>query len=312
MSNELTVITPKSLAEAKELATTLAAAHTLPQALQKAPADVLAIVLTGAELGLAPMQAIRGLAIIKGKPVLSADAMGALVKRRRDICEYLVCEKTTATEAVFVTKRAGDPKPTTLSFTLEQAKTAGLTGNDNWRKYPDAMLRARALSSICRLVYPDLLLGVYDPDELEPGTATVTSPPERDVTPAPSPAPKAEALPEPVDAEIVEPAPEPKKEGKRRAPSTVSAKSSPPPPPLPEPESTADAFEAEARRIRAFRIWERAKANGMSKDEFGVWVELELGSKKASAQWTREDMEKLEARLPAQPLSRPDPDDIQY
>ena len=183
MSNEtsITIITPKSLTEAKELANTLSAARTIPEALQKSPADVLAIVMAGAELGLAPMQAVRALVLIKGKPTLSADAMGALVKSRRDVCQYLVLKKSDATIATYETQRVGDPCPTPMSFTIEQAKQAGLNG-DNWRKFPDAMLRARALSAICRAVYPDLLLGVYDPDELAPQSESTRV---VDVTPAP-------------------------------------------------------------------------------------------------------------------------------
>jgi hypothetical protein len=175
--NALTIITPKTLAEAKELSSMLAGARTIPEALQKSPADVMAIVMAGAELGLAPMQAIRALVLIKGKPTLSADAMGALVKSRRDVCQYLVVKHSDGQRATYETQRIGDPTPTVMGFTLDEAKVAGLNG-DNWRKFPAAMLRARALSAICRAVYPDLLLGVYDPDELAEA---------RDVTPRPTP-----------------------------------------------------------------------------------------------------------------------------
>jgi len=176
--NALTIITPKTLAEAKELSSMLAGARTIPEALQKSPADVMAIVMAGAELGLAPMQAIRALVLIKGKPTLSADAMGALVKSRRDVCQYLVVKHSDGQRATYETQRIGDPTPTTMGFTIEEARAANLTG-DNWKRFPAAMLRARALSAICRAVYPDLLLGVYDPDELAEA---------RDVTP-PRPTP---------------------------------------------------------------------------------------------------------------------------
>jgi hypothetical protein len=165
--NEITILSPKTLAEAKDLATVLAGARTIPEALQKSPADVLAIVMAGAELGLAPMQSIRALVLIKGKPTLSADAMGALVKSRPDICEWLVLRHSDAERATYETKRKGEPTPTTMSFTSADAKLAGLNG-DNWRKFPAAMLRARAQSALCRAVYQDLLLGVYDPDEIAP------------------------------------------------------------------------------------------------------------------------------------------------
>lgn len=204
----ITIITPRTLDEAKDLARELAGARTIPEALQKSPADVLAIVMAGSELGLAPMQSVRALVLIKGKPTLSADAMGALVKARRDVCEYLQMKHSDATRAVYETKRAGDPSPTTMGFTIEEARQAGLNG-DNWKRFPAAMLRARALSAICRAVYPDLLLGVYDPDELAPQA-------EKDVTPAPAPeapkrkrlnivdvTPAPEARPSPPMAEVV-------------------------------------------------------------------------------------------------------------
>lgn len=197
MSTEtsITIISPRTLSEAKELATTLSAARSLPEALQQKPADVLAIVMAGAELGLAPLQSIRALVLIKGKPTLSADAMGALVKSRRDVCTWLRLVESSATIATYETLRNGDPGPTRLSFTIEQARTAGLNG-DNWKRFPEAMLRARALSALCRAVYPDLLLGVYDPEELEsaPAPREVNAPP---VVVAPQP-------PEPVDAQVVD------------------------------------------------------------------------------------------------------------
>lgn len=188
MSNELTVIAPKSIEEARGLAKELSAAHTLPEALRQKPADILAIVLTGAELGLAPMQAIRGVQIIKGRPTLAADTMGALVKRRGDVCEYLVMKESTPERAVYEAKRKGDPSPTTMSFTMEDAKRAGLSGSDTYKKYPAQMLRARCLSAICRAVFPDLCLGLYDPEEL--ADVPAAPPPERDVTPAPQSIPR--------------------------------------------------------------------------------------------------------------------------
>jgi hypothetical protein len=138
----------------------------MPEALQKSPADIFAIVKTGQELGLEPMKSIRGITIIKGKPTLSADLMGALVKRDRAVCEYLRLVESTDKIATYETKRAGEPGTTRISFTSEDAARAGLQG-DNWRKYPAQMLRARALSGICRAVYPDLLLGVYADGELD-------------------------------------------------------------------------------------------------------------------------------------------------
>lgn len=162
----IVVLTPKTLAEAKDLATQLSVANTIPAALKKSPADILAIVMAGAELGLAPMQSIRALVLIQGRPTLSSEAQVALVRRQRDVCEYFVMRHSDAARATYETKRVGDPASTTMSFTIEEAAKAGLAGSDSYRKYPAAMLRARCGSALAKAVYSDLLLGVYDPEEL--------------------------------------------------------------------------------------------------------------------------------------------------
>lgn len=163
--------------QASALAAQLSRSNLLPSALNKNPADILTIILTGQELGLAPMMSLRGIRIIQGQPTLSADTMGALVRSRRDICGYLRIISSSATEATYETQRAGDPEATRMSYTIAQAKQAGLLGSQAWQKYPDAMLRARCLSAICRAVYPDLILGMYDPDELTTVERPATPPP---------------------------------------------------------------------------------------------------------------------------------------
>lgn len=207
MSNEIAIITPKNLEESERLSVTLAKSMLLPHDLKGKPSDVLAIILTGAELGLAPMQAVRGIQVIKGKPSLSADLMAALCKRRKDVCEYLTPVTLTAEKAVYETKRVGDPKPTTMEFTIQDAQRAGLAGSDTYRKFPQAMLKARCLSAICRAVYPDVCMGLYDPDELAPANidAPAPAPVEKDVTPAPViEQPKTKALAEKIHARRME------------------------------------------------------------------------------------------------------------
>jgi hypothetical protein len=161
--------------EIRGLSKEIALSQLLPQALRNKPADVMAILLTGKELGLQPMQAIRGIHIISGKASMSADLMGALVKQS-PVCDFLTLVESTAKVATYRTKRKGEPGETAMSFTLEQAEAAKLLGNDNWKKYPEAMLRARCLASICRAVYPDVCLGIYDSDSGEvEETPTVAS-----------------------------------------------------------------------------------------------------------------------------------------
>lgn len=164
---------PGSLPEALQLADVLHKSGMLPNHLRTPQAVVTAIVM-GRELGLSAMQSVRGIYVVGGKPSLTADAMLAVIKSS-PACEYFRLVHSDADKATYETKRKGDPSPTSLTFTVQQAKKAGLSGG-NWDKYPDAMLRARCASGLGRIVYPDLLMGVYEEDELQQARSASTDP----------------------------------------------------------------------------------------------------------------------------------------
>jgi hypothetical protein len=158
---------PGSFAEGMQVARALVESRLFPTI--KTPEAAFAIIATGRELGLSMMQSLRGLHVIEGKPTLSADAMAGLVKSRRDVCAYFRMVESSDRIATYETLRAGEPSPTRMSFSWEDAQRAGATGKDNWKKYPAAMLRARCITALARAVYPDLLMGVYEPEELSRG-----------------------------------------------------------------------------------------------------------------------------------------------
>ena len=124
-----------------------------------------AVLLKGHELGFSPMASAGSISIIKGKVSLSADATIALCKRS-PACLYLRLVASTEEVATYETQRHGDPSPTVLHYTIAQASKAGLTGSQTWRGHAPAMLRARCGAAIARAVYPDLVAGIYDPDEV--------------------------------------------------------------------------------------------------------------------------------------------------
>lgn len=158
-----TAFEPRSIDEAFKLAQRLVSSGFLPKAITK-PESALAIIITGRELGLTVMQSLRSIHIIDGKPVLSADLMLALVKRSSR-CQFLKLVESTGKIATYETQRMHETK-TKMSFTIEQAQAAGVANKDNWKKYPDAMLRARCIAALARAVYPDLLMGIYETDEI--------------------------------------------------------------------------------------------------------------------------------------------------
>jgi hypothetical protein len=128
-------------------------------------AQAIVKVLAGRELGFGPVASMVGIHVIKGKPVISATLLGAAIKRSGRYSYRITRLDDTGCEITFYEgKEALIPAS---SFTLEDAKSAGLLNNDTWRKFPRNMLFARALSNGARWHCPDIFGGpIYTPDEL--------------------------------------------------------------------------------------------------------------------------------------------------
>lgn len=159
---------PSSLAQVQRLADVVAASGLYGV---KSPEEAMIRMMTGMELGLSAMQSIRGVHVIETngvrRPSLAADMMVGVVKARGDVCGFFRMVESTDTVATYETQRRGEPTPVKLSYTIQQANAAGLTGKGTWKAHPAAMLRARCSSALARIVYPDLVNGLYDPDEIE-------------------------------------------------------------------------------------------------------------------------------------------------
>jgi hypothetical protein len=156
-------------------------------------AAAMVIIMTGRSLGLDPIVAMRGTHVVKGKAVLSSDAIAGIVRRSGECASWLVI-KSTAEECTIETRRKGDDAAVRHTWTMEMAKRAKLHEKDIWKAYPHAMLRARCTAEIGRMVYPDILLGVYvegeipeEPRRAERATVTHDAPevPALDAGPSP-------------------------------------------------------------------------------------------------------------------------------
>lgn len=122
-------------------------------------------ILAGQELGFGPFASMTGVAIIQGKPAVGANLQAAAVKRTGKY-NYRVIEMTNeACELEFYEagKAVGKSR-----FDMKDADAAGLSGKDNWKKWPRNMLFARAISNGVKWYAPDIFNGatVYTPDEL--------------------------------------------------------------------------------------------------------------------------------------------------
>lgn len=170
----------------------------------KTPEDAFARMATGMGLGLKAWQSLRGLCVIHGNVALKADLMMGLCLASPQ-CEYFRCLRTDDEVALFATKRRGDPE-TQLDFTMAQARASGLyQQNANYGKYGAAMLRARAISALAKLVYPELMHGLYVPEELEEiRDAERSPPPARRSAPVSDAAPTTDRRPDPRAAQMAD------------------------------------------------------------------------------------------------------------
>ena len=159
----------------------------------KTPDQALALMLVAQSEGMHPATAAKDYHIIQGRPCLKADAMLARFQASGGAVKYHAYTDQKV-EATFTHPQGGS---VTLDWTIERAKSAGLTGKETWRQYPRQMLRARVLSEGIRTVFPAVCSGVYTPEEIEDiEPRNIPPPPAADPEPPKRQAKKAEPKPE--------------------------------------------------------------------------------------------------------------------
>ena len=164
-SNKLTrlaAFTPTNLTEAVALAKLIASSDLAPKDYKGKPGNVLIAMQLGAELGIAPMQAIQNVAVINGRPSVWGDLMLALVQAHPDYEAHKEFMEGTGDgrKAIFQIKRRGQEWHQ-QAFTVQDAKVAGLWGKIGpWKTNPDRMLAMRARGFGLRDKFADALKGL--------------------------------------------------------------------------------------------------------------------------------------------------------
>jgi len=147
----------------------------LPVSIKGKPADVFAILLMGHELGIGSMQALNSIDCIQGRPTISPQLMIALIRRDCPKAfikiseENLVCECTMARG----TSEEEMAQAYTSVWNMDRARKMGLADKDNYKKQPATMLMWRAVGDAARKVFPDVIKGLHNPDEMIDDTVKV-------------------------------------------------------------------------------------------------------------------------------------------
>lgn len=141
--------------------------------------DLAAAIMYGAELGMSALQSAQNVFSVHGQPAVYARTMVAQVRKWID--GRIAQGSTTAdpetgdgiwevsadpNKVVWAGRRAG--RTASSEWTLQRATTAGFTSNEKYQKQPIEMLRAKAMTEVCRILFQDVLLGMaYSVEELQ-------------------------------------------------------------------------------------------------------------------------------------------------
>ena len=150
-------------------------------------AGLATMIMYGAELGLSPMQAMRMMHVIEGRPVLSAEGCVALIKRSPKCVFFRVVEESDEHCVCETSRRADDGKvepPHRLTVRVWWGKIDEVPKAEKgllyvlpsrnrdgslapaWQRTPGRMVKARCSSWLGHDVYEDVLAGLYSAEEM--------------------------------------------------------------------------------------------------------------------------------------------------
>ena len=159
-------MTPGNFTEAVEMAKLLSAANMIPKDYAGNPGNILIGMQMGAELGLAPLQALQSICVINGKPSVWGDALLALIIKS-GLMDGQPIETLENGVATCTVKRRDWDKPTVRTFSIDDAKKARLWSKAGpWQDYPERMLQMRARAFALRDTFPDVLRGLAIAEEV--------------------------------------------------------------------------------------------------------------------------------------------------
>lgn len=129
----------------------------------KDEAQAMSLMLLAQAEGMHPMAAIQDFDIVQGRP---ARKTHSILARFQAAGGSVAWEEISGARACgsFSHKQGGSLR---VEWTIEQAKRVGLTGKDNWKNYPQAMLRARCIAEGVRAVYPGAIGGMLSVEEAQ-------------------------------------------------------------------------------------------------------------------------------------------------
>ncbi|EMM6718476.1 recombinase RecT [Klebsiella aerogenes] len=187
------IFSPEGMDRLVRFATLMADSKaTVPQHLAGKPADCLAVTMQAAQWGMNPFAVAQKTHVVNGTLGYEAQLVNAVVSSSNLLATRLnyrwdgdwskVNGKSDKSPSLTVTVSAvlkGESEPRELTISMAQA---GVRNSPLWEQDPRQQLAYLCVKRWARLHAPDVLLGVYTPDELQESQQRV----ERDITPEPA------------------------------------------------------------------------------------------------------------------------------
>lgn len=174
MRNEF--LNPSVWKQVEEVTARLQKSGALPSSITNG-AQLSMVFLAGYEAGMRPMESLNAFYIVNGKLTIYGDALIRQLKRNGYRVKWVESTNEKATvrltaprpvQPVYVKNADGDiievsqeePDTCDETYTIEDAKLAGLAGKGTWSKFPKDMLRWKAIGRAVRFFCPEVLGGV--------------------------------------------------------------------------------------------------------------------------------------------------------
>ena len=157
---------PNDMRSAMDLANMMAKAKLVPSHLQDKPGDCLLVIEQAVRWGMSPFAVAQSTSVISGKLMFEGKLVSAAVQSSGLLSKRLSYEFDGEGVNRAVTASAtirGEDEPRTIRCTLAEAKT----NNGMWTKQPDQQLIYFSTRAWARRHTPEVMLGVYSPEEFD-------------------------------------------------------------------------------------------------------------------------------------------------
>lgn len=172
-------IIPTNFNEAAKFADLLAKSEFVPEHLRGKPSECFLIVTQACNWGVNPLIVAQCTSVVYGKICYEGKLIAGIINSSRKLKANLNFTYEGSADSITCTASgtlAGESEPRTTQTRLDKVRTKN---NKNWETNPRQQLAYRAMRDWGRVHMPELMLGIYAPEDVEEG-------PLKNITPSAS------------------------------------------------------------------------------------------------------------------------------